>query len=119
GLLFSLGPLVEIFKADIGPSLQRQGRSSPGAVRYGTRAALVVIQMALSVVVLTGAGLLARAFMHVQQVDPGFTSQRVLTFRIAVPFQRYRPPAAFNTFSRELQRAVAAIPGVTGAGAIS
>ena len=43
----------------------------------------------------------------------------MLTFRVAVPFQRYRPPAAFNAFSRELQRVLGAVPGVTGVGAIS
>lgn len=119
GLLFSLAPLVEVFKADIGPSLQHQGRAVPGPVRYRARAALVVLQIALSVVLLIGAGLLVRTFLRVQQVDPGFTSDRTLTFRVAVPFQRYRPPAAFNTFSRQLQQAIAAIPGVTGVGAIS
>jgi len=55
----------------------------------------------------------------VQQVDPGFRPAGTLTFRVAVPFQRYRPPAAFNAFSRELQRALGAIPGVSGVGAIS
>lgn len=119
GLLFSLAPLVEVLRADLGPSLQRQGRSAPGPIRYRARAALVVVQISLSVVLLVGAGLLVRAFFRVQQVDPGFRADRMLTFRVAVPFQRYRPPAAFNTFSRELQRALGAIPGVTGVGAIS
>ena len=119
GLLFSMAPLLELLKADVGPSLQQQGRSAGTPVRYRARAALVVIQVCLSVVLLVGAGLLVRAFSRVQQVDPGFRADRALTFRVAVPFQRYRPPAAFNAFSRELQRAVAALPGVTGAGAIS
>ena len=119
GLLFSLAPLVEVFKADIGPSLQRQGRSASGPVRYRARAALVVLQIALGVVLLVGAGLLVRTFLRVQQIDPGFKSDRMLTFRVAVPFQRYRPPAGFNAFSRQLQQAVAAVPGVTSVGAIS
>jgi putative ABC transport system permease protein len=89
------------------------------SVRYRTRATLVAVQIALSVVLLVSAGLLLRTFLHVQRVDPGFRADQALTFRVAVPFQRYRPPAAFNSFSRELQRKLAAIPGVTGVGAIS
>ena len=119
GLLFSMAPLLEVLKADAGRSLQRDGRAGGGPVRYRARASLVVLQVSLSVVLLVGAGLLVRAFFHVQQVDPGFRTGGALTFRVAVPFQRYRPPAAFNSFSRDLQRALAAIPGVTGAGAIS
>jgi putative ABC transport system permease protein len=117
--LLSLAPLAEVLKTDTGPTLQRHGRSEDGPVRYRARAALVIVQLALGVVLLTSAVLLVRAFGRVQQVDPGFTSGGVLTFRVAVPFQRYRPPAAFNTFSRQLERSLAAIPGVTHVGAIS
>jgi putative ABC transport system permease protein len=119
GLLFALAPLAEVFKVSVGSSLQRQGRSFDGPVRYRARATLVVVQIALGVVLLVGAGLLVRAFLAVQRIDPGFRSDRTLTFRLAVPFQRYAPPAGFNAFARRLQAALVAIPGVTGAGAIS
>ena len=119
GVLFSLAPLVEVWKSDVARALQRRGRATGGAVRYRARATLAIVQLAMSVVLLVGAALLARTFSRVQQVDPGFRSDRTLTFRLAVPFQRYRPPAAFNAFSRELRAKLAAIPGVTGAGAIS
>ncbi len=119
GFLFSLAPLVEVFNVQLAPALQRQGRATAGPIRYRTRAGLVVVQLALSTVLLVSAGLLVREFIRIQQVDPGFSADGVLTFRVAVPFQRYRPPAAFNTFSHELERALLAVPGVTGAGAIS
>jgi predicted permease len=119
GFLFSLAPLVEVFNVHLAPALQRQGRAASGPIRYRTRAGLVVMQLALSTVLLVSAGLLVRGFLRIQQVDPGFRADGVVTFRIAVPFQRYRPPAAFNTFSRELERALVAVPGVTAAGAIS
>lgn len=118
-LLLSLAPIAEVFKADVGPALQRQGRSGTAVVRYRARAALVVVQVALSVVLLTCAVLLVRAFAHVQSVDPGFRPEGALTFRLAVPFQRYRPPSAFNSFSRQVEEALRAIPGVTGVGAMS
>src|SRR5262249_34968501 len=98
---------------------QRQTRTVDGPVRYRTRATLVVVQIALGAVLLVGAGLLVRAFVAVQQIDPGFRSDRTLTFRVAVPFQRYQPPAGFNAFSRQLHHALEAIPGGTGVGAIS
>jgi predicted permease len=119
GVLLSLAPLVELFKADVAPALQGTGRSSAAPVRYRARAALLISQLTLSVVLLIGAGLLLRAFVRLQAVDPGFRSSGALTFRLAVPLQRYTSPAAVNTFSRQLQAALAAIPGVTGAGAIS
>jgi predicted permease len=119
GLLFALAPLAEVFRVGAGASLQRHARTLDGPVRYGARATLVVAQLALGVVLLVGAGLLVRAFLAVQQIDPGFHSDRTLTFRVALPFQRYQPPDRFNAFSRQLQDALSALPGVTGAGAIS
>jgi predicted permease len=80
---------------------------------------LVVAQVALSVVLLVCAALLVRTFERVQNVDPGFAADDALTFRVAIPMQRYRPPDAFNTFARSLEQTLHAIPGVTGAGAIS
>ena len=61
------------------------GARRPRPLRYRTRAALVVVQIALSVVLLVGAGLLVRAFVAVQRVDPGFRADRRLTFRVAFP----------------------------------
>ena len=119
GLLFALAPLAEVFKVDVGSSLQRQARSFDGPVRYRARAALVVVQIALGVVLLVGAGLLVRTFVAVQHIDPGFDSGQMLTFRVAVPFQRYAPPAGFNAFSRQLRASLASLPGVTAAAAIS
>jgi putative ABC transport system permease protein len=119
GVLFSLAPLVEVFNVHLAPALQRQGRVASGPIRYRTRAALVAMQLALGTVLLVGAGLLVRGFVRIQQVDPGFRAAGVLTFRAAVPFQRYSSPAAFNAFSRDLERAIAAVPGVTAVGAIS
>jgi predicted permease len=119
GVLFSLAPLVEVFRADLLAGLQRSRRQGAVALRYGARRALVVAQIAMSVVLLTCAVLLVRAFTRVQQVDPGFRTSGALTFRVAVPPQRYRPMDGFNAFSRRLQETVAAIPGVTGVGGIS
>ena len=119
GMLFALAPVAEVFRVGARASLQRRAHTLERPVRYRARAALVIVQMALGVVLLVGAGLLVRAFLSVQQIDPGFRTDHAVTFRVAVPFQRYPPPAGFNAFSRQLQDALATIPGVTGAGAIS
>jgi predicted permease len=119
GLLFSLAPLTELWKAEAGRSLQPAARTTAAPIRYRMRATLVTVQIALSVVLLVSAGLLVRAFMAIQRVDPGFRTDRQLTFRIALPWERYHEREAFNTFGSELRQRLLAIPGVTGAGAIS
>ncbi len=119
GVLFSLAPATELFRTGPHGSLQPRLRSTLTPVRYRTRATLVVVQIALSVVLLIGAGLLVRAFVEVQRVDIGFRSDRHLTFRVALPDSRYGSTEAVLAAATELRRRLAALPGVTGAGAIS
>jgi predicted permease len=120
GVLFSLAPLAEMFRSDLAAMIQRRGRqASPAPVRYSARAALVVVQIALSVALLVGAGLLVRAFERLQRVDAGFRADGVLTFRIPLSAPRYASLDARNTFSRELRTRVGALPGVRAAGAMS
>jgi ABC-type antimicrobial peptide transport system permease subunit len=86
---------------------------------YQARAALIVLQIALSTVLLVNAGLLARAFVEVQRIDPGFRTDRHLTFRVAIPDSRYQTTDSVLTAASELQRRLSALSGVTGVGAIS
>ena len=109
GLLVSLAPCMELFRADPARSLL-VSRSSGAPVRYRARATLVVAQIALSLVLLSGAGLLVRAFARVIAVDPGFRADQQLTFRTLIPGE---------TFVRELLDELRSLPGVTGAGAFS
>jgi putative ABC transport system permease protein len=119
GLLLSLAPLTELFGADVLRLLQPNGRSMAVPVRYRTRAVLVAVQIAMSVVLLVSAGLLVRAFVEVLHVDPGFSTGRQLTFRMMIPGDSYQDAERFNVFAGALQERLAAIPGVTGAGAFS
>jgi predicted permease len=120
GLLFSLAPLAEVGWSSIAGRLQGAARGAGGAaLPYRRRAALVVCQLALSVVLIVSAGLLARAFVALVNVDPGFTTENVLTFRLALSGERFRSREAANTFRTELLSRLGALPGVTGAGAIS
>jgi predicted permease len=110
GVLLSLAPLVELLRADPRGSRHWLSRTTAAPVRYRARAGLIVGQIGLSVVLLVSAALLVRAFVEVTRVDPGFRADRQLTFRTLVPRE---------TFVRELLEKIAAMPGVTGAGAFS
>jgi hypothetical protein len=83
GLLLSLAPLAETFRVPLTTTLGRDGRRSSGGVSSSLRSALIVGQIALSVVLLVGAALLVRTFVNGQRVDPGFRSDGILSFRIA------------------------------------
>jgi predicted permease len=119
GLLFAVAPAADLFRAE--PRLLPRARRPMGAgpARYGVRAALVAVQVALSVVLLVGAGLLVRTFVAIQHVDPGFLSGRRVTVKIALPESRYPDAATLREADRELRRRLAAIPGVSAVGAIS
>ncbi len=122
GVLFSLAPLAEVFRTSRRSQnllADGTGRLSSSAVRYRTRGALLVVQIALSVVLLAGAGLLVRAFVAVQRIDTGFRADRHLTFRLALPESRYESTEAIVSADGRLRERLAAIPGVTAVGAIS
>jgi putative ABC transport system permease protein len=101
------------------------GRRTTGGIHARTRSVLVVLQIALSVVLLVSAALMTRSFLALQLVDPGFRSDHLLSFRIAWPGatldpqNRFRSRDAFNEFGRRLQAELAAQPGVTGVGGVS
>lgn len=118
GLLLALAPLADIFRADLISAL-REGRGPSGAVHYRTRAVLVVVQIALGVVLLVGAGLVARTFRQLLRVDPGFRSEGVLTARLALPPSRYAKPDAVDAFGRTLEAELSALPSVNAVGAVS
>lgn len=118
GLLFSLAPLGETLRTRFVSVLQPGGRGGSG-MHYRLRAGLVVIQLALSIVLLVGAGLLVRTVVALGRVDPGFRWEGRLTFRLGLPGSRYPTLDAAGRFSRRFEEELAALPGVTGAGAIS
>jgi putative ABC transport system permease protein len=119
GIVFSLAPLAEVLRADAGASLHPRWRTTATPIRYRGRAALAVVQIALSLTLLVGAGLLMRTFIEVVRVDPGFRADRELTFRMLIPEHRYPTTQSVNLFESELRRRLCELPGVTGAGAIS
>jgi predicted permease len=116
-IVFGLFPAIRISRADPHDSLKSGGRGISGAAGLTrTRSLLVVVEFALAVVLLTGAGLLVRSFLAVQAVDPGFRPEHVLTMRITLPAGT-TAARRFNLDESTLER-VRSIPGVESAGAI-
>jgi len=119
GLLFGIVPALRTFPVDLNDTLKEGSRSS-GAAHDSFRKVLAVSEIALSLVLLAGAGLLLRSFSRLVGVDPGFRSDHLLTMDIAVPSIRYpegtaKPVMLYQT----LVRRVTALPGVEAAGAVN
>ena len=118
-MLLAAAPLSEALKLNLVDALRSDGQRAGRGPSAGLRRGLTVAQLALSVVLVVAALLLIRTVERVQSLDPGFRADHALTFRIAPPGSRYPNLEAFNAFARRLQAALAALPGVTGASAIS
>ncbi|HEY3662967.1 MAG TPA: ABC transporter permease [Chthoniobacterales bacterium] len=117
GLLFGLVPGLASGRPDLTEALKEGGRGSTSSRRHNRlRNALVIAEVALALVLLTGAGLLLKSFVRLQNVNAGFNAQHVLTAEISLPALRYPDKTAQANFFAELDRRVAALPGVTHAG---
>ena len=120
GLFFGLAPAWHIARTDLRETLNEAGRgtSSGGGSRH-LRAALVVSEFALAVLLLAGAGLLIRSFSHLLEVSPGFQTQNLLTMELSLPEKTYRDGAPVENFYAQLMARVNSVPGVQAAGAVS
>jgi putative ABC transport system permease protein len=115
GVLFGLVPAFTGLRVDVSETLKegtRGGSSSPA--RQRVRGALVIAELALSVTLLVGAGMLLRSFWQVQQVDPGFATERLLTFQVNLPLDRYDSQIKAWSYYERLLRELASVPGVRG-----
>lgn len=111
GLLIGLLPALQGSRADLNEVLKDSARgSSGGRERARTRSALVVAEVALSMLLLVGAGLMVRSFVNLQRIDVGFRADRALTMRVALP-PKYKPEQVPQAVSELLAR-VGALPGV-------
>jgi putative ABC transport system permease protein len=119
GLLFGLAPALQVTRTDVNESLKDGTRGSHAHARHGLREVLVVSQIAVALLLLTGAGLLLTSFYRLIHVDPGFKSESVLTARIDLPRARYQTNEQRNLFFQRTQQEIAAIGGVTEVGAIA
>jgi predicted permease len=119
GVLVALLPAWQATRTDPHESLKSDGRSGPGRAAARARQSLIVAEIALSVVLLLGAGLLIRSFLNMQNADPGFESRNVVTMRLTLPQQKYPTGEAITAFFEELTRRVQIVPGITAAAMVS
>ncbi len=120
GILFGLAPSLQLSGSGVQGSLNEVGRGASGSRRHSRlRNALIIGEVALSVVLLVGAGLLFRSFMELQAVNTGFKSQQVLTARLSPAGTNYRRDADFISFYGQVMKSIAAVPGVEAVGSIN
>ncbi|HSB12051.1 MAG TPA: ABC transporter permease [Blastocatellia bacterium] len=120
GLVFGLVPALQASKPDVNDSLKEGGRGSTGgAAGIRVRNLLVVSEIALSLVLLVGAGLLIRSFIRLQQFELGFNPDKLLTMRIQLPGSKYNDRKQVASFFQQLLERIEATPGVQSAGCIS
>src|ERR1035437_6893773 len=112
GIVFGLAPALQAARPNLAGCMKEGGRGASSGGRHKVRGALVVTEMALAFVLLTGAGLLIRSFFQMQQVDTGFDSTNVLTAGLPIPDKRFPDPAQLNAYLRQVVSNVEALPGV-------
>jgi putative ABC transport system permease protein len=118
GVGFSLWPLRHVRNIDLANNLNESARSTAGGRHQARwRRALLIAEVALSLVLLIGAGLLIASLMRLQQVDGGFRPAHLLTASVNLAGVRYQKPEQIMAFVRQLTEAIAAVPGVQAAAA--
>jgi putative ABC transport system permease protein len=119
GILAGLIPSVRFTRSDVNEALkQGQGRGSSDSSGSKTRGLLVVSEVALSLVLLIGAGLMVRSLWELRSVKPGFDPRNVLTMTVPLPATKFPSPAGQISFFQELLQRVRTLPGVESAGVI-
>jgi len=116
GILFGIFPALQLSRTNVNQTLRDEGRGSTGGHRrMQLRGLLVVGQVALSLMLLIGAGLLVRSFSRLLCVEPGFDPQNVLTMNVSLPTVKYADAQKQIAFFDDLSRRVSALPGVRSA----
>ena len=118
GVLFGLAPAWQAWKTDVNDTLKAAGRGLSSGVHQRLRGLFVVSEIALTLVLLVGAGLMLKSFASLRSADPGFNPQGVLTMKIALSDRQYSTPEKQVAYFDQALRRIRALPGVLSAGAI-
>ncbi|HZM69299.1 MAG TPA: ABC transporter permease [Candidatus Cryosericum sp.] len=117
GILFGLAPALQATRVDFHSTLKEGGTG--GAARQRARSALVVVEVALSLVLMVGVGLLLRSLVALLDVKPGYETQNLLVARISLPEVRYPSAKEFVAFHERLRERLRGVPGVEAASTAS
>jgi putative ABC transport system permease protein len=116
GLVFGLAPAMQASNFNLNETLKEGGRDSASGRRGNRiRNVLVITEVAVSLVLLIGAGLLINSFLRLRSVDPGFSVNNLLTMKVELPPRKYPDQARRSAFYTELLRRIEALPGVKSA----
>jgi len=116
---FGLLPTLQASKPGVHTTLKEGGRQASHAGRPRTRGLLVVAEVAMSLLLLIGAGLMIRTFISFQRVNPGFRTDNLLTMKLALPFKKYPKSQQQMAFYQQVIERVRALPGVQEVGVVS
>jgi predicted permease len=118
GLLAGIVPALRAGRTDLNDTLKEGGRSDASGAGSFTRRVLIVAEVALSLMLLMGAGVMLRSLHNLRNVDAGFNGRGVLKVDVNLPSTRYKEPAQIRAFFDTLLERARALPGVTSAGMI-
>ncbi|MCI0436306.1 MAG: ABC transporter permease [Gemmatimonadetes bacterium] len=119
GVLFGVVPSMQLSRLDVSAAIRESGGVRSSVARRRARSALVIAEIAITLALLSGAGLLTRSFARLIAVDPGFRPERTLTVNVQLPAASYADAAQANAFYGRLLDRLAAHPRVVAAGATS
>ena len=117
GVLCGCAPAWQISHWNLSDALKEGGRSPSSRGRHGMRRTLVVIEFALALTLLAGAGLVIHSFWKLTSVDLGFRQDHLLTFSLPIAVERFTQPAQITALYRQLLEKIEALPGITSAAA--
>lgn len=120
GLLFGIAPALQASKSDLNESLKEGGRGNMTGLRgKHIRSALIIGEIAIALLLLTGAGLMVKSFLRLQELSLGFDPNDLLTTKVQVAGSKYRDGPAVAGFYKRLTETIESVPGIESVGAIS
>ncbi len=116
GVIFGMAPALQASKVNLSEMMKEGAKgASAGRSRKRLRGALVVVEVALSLVLIIGAGLLVKSFLHIMAIDPGYDPDRVVTMDLPLAPSKYSKPEQLSAYFDEVTRRAAKLPGVEAA----
>lgn len=115
GILFGIAPAVRVSRVDLATAIKQSGKQT-GSAKKSMRDALVIAEVALALVLFSGATLMLRSFVNVRDLDPGFRPAHVLAVETELPFPKYEDVKRRNAFFEQVLDRINHLPGVVAAG---
>jgi putative ABC transport system permease protein len=119
GIVFGIVPAFQASKIDINEQLKSGSKGTGGVRNQRISSALAILELALSLILITGALMLAKSFERVQEINPGFRSERLLLAWLSLPLTKYPLSDNVILFYENIARRIQALPGVRSVGAVS